>query len=127
MSPRPLPGVVFITGIVLGGIVSFIGIQMLSSSSSLVARMNVQTSSYHLVREIDVDLLCNISRRSARTERSGVNTFHDKQENDEKGSENGEKEEHRSPPISHEELEKQIEPKEEVHFADEHQHKGKSV
>src|SRR5688572_100524 len=127
MSPRPLPGVVFITGVVLGSVISFVGIQMLSSSSLVFQKVDGKTGYvHHLMREIDVDLLCNISRKSVGLEKARQSTdspILNKQRLS-RDSETEDKE-HKSSPISHEEVEKQVVPKGEIHFADEHQHNGK--
>lgn len=119
MSPRPLPGFVFLAGIVVGSIISFFSIHMLSSSSRLRV-VEESDAVHHLTREIDVGLLCNISRKALPLQgtdspasdslKSSLN------ENDDKPS--------HSPPMSHDEINKQVVPKEEIHFADEHHHHG---
>lgn len=95
MSPRLLPGVVFLAGIVVGSIVSFFSIHMLSSSSHL-RRAEESDEVHHLTREIDVDLLCNISSKALPL--------------------------HGTDSLASDSLKSA--PKEEIHFADELHHHG---
>lgn len=117
MTPRPLPGVVFLAGIVVGSIVSFFSIHMLSSSSHL-RRAEQSDAVLHLTREIDVHLLCNISGKALSlqgTDSPASDSLKSSlKENDDRPS--------HSPPMSHDEINKQVVPKEEIHFADDHHH-----
>lgn len=119
MTPRPLPGVVFLAGIVVGSIVSFFSIHMLSSSSHL-RRAEQSDAVLHLTREIDVHLLCNISGKALSlqgTDSPASDSLKSSlKENDDRPS--------HSPPMSHDEINKQVVPKEEIHFADDDHHHG---
>lgn len=121
MTPRPLSGLVFLSGIVAGSIVSFLSIQTLSPSSPVKSVVE-SDSLHHLTREIDIDLLCNISRKSLlvqRLQRTDSPLLESLKSSDE--AKDGHPSE--SMHLSHDEINKQVVPKEETHFADEHHHK----
>lgn len=123
MSPRHVNAIVFLTGIVTGSVISFFSIRMLSSSS--LKTVELSDSHHYMGRKMDIDLLCNVSRKShpdpvQRAKRTdsplSESVKSSLKENDKRPS--------RTAPMNHDEINKLVISKEEIHLVDEHHHKG---
>lgn len=123
MSPRHFNAVVFLAGIVTGSVISLFSIRMLSSSS--LNTVALCDSHHRMGRKLDINLTCNVSRKShSDPVQHAKCTGSPLSESVKSSLKENDKRPSQAPPMSHDEINKLVVPKEEIHLADEHHHKG---